>query len=302
MITGISVKIKVGPASWSPSKDPLYLGIYGKDGGREFALEVDNYEEFDAPDKVVKLRIGNGCCPDDSELQVWHSDPYGGSNTPLIYPLDLEDIEYVYLRKLQRMREHQTGNPDDAVLYDDLLELAEVDVLICDSNGSIRRFQKNHKIFFGDESGVQHWLEETNKIPGCRIIVQLDSVHYGGDNIGKKIEYNFQSFLNGGQQQYVVNAGKHKFKKGETETHYKSIQYFQAGCCNTANKIKLFAFVKEHDPIIDDVGDETLELTVKCSERPQETPFSFVVNVYAMFNKVANFTFKGKITTICENN
>jgi hypothetical protein len=301
MITGISLTIKVGPAGWSDSKDTLYLGIFGKDGGREFALDVDNYEEFDSPNKIVKLRIGNGCCPDDSELQVRHSDQYGGSNTPLIYPLDLEDIEYVYLRKIQRMRETPTGNPDDQFLHDDLLELASVDVLLCDSNGSFRRFQKNHKIFFGSECGVQHWLEETNKIPGCRIIVQIDTVHYGGDNIGKKIKYNLKSFLNGGQQQYVVNEGKHKFKKGETETHYKSVQYFQKGCCNNSNKIKLVAFVKEYDPFNNDTGDETLELTVNCTEEQQVTPFTIVVNVHAMFNKVANFTFKGKITTICEN-
>jgi len=299
MIKGIYVEIKVGPVGYAPSNDPMYIGIYGKNGGREFALDAENYEEFDSPNKIVKLQIGDFCCEKDGVLQVRHSDPAGGSNTPINYPLELEDIEYVYLRKYQRALEVDKN----AVLHDDLLELAYAKVLLCDTNGDVRLFEKNQKMFFAYESGLQHWLEEGQK-PGCLVNIQLDSVHYGGQNIGRyRIEYNLLANVDNLIGQEIYEIGQHRFRNGTTEYPSTIKSFFFPGCCGSEIPIKLHAFVVDKDIGSHPDGDTDEEFEVTCLKEKQTTPFSIDVEVTdhraIFFKRTAIFTFKGVISTHC---
>jgi len=300
MIKGIYVEIKVGSVGYAESKDPIYLGIYGKNGGREFALDVDNYQEFNSPNKVVKLQIGDYCCNNPGVMQVRHSDPAGGSNTPLNYPLSLNDIGYVYLRKYQRANENHATNQD---LNDDLLELAYAKVLICDTGGDIRRFDKEIRMFFGYECGIQHWLEEGQK-PGCLINIQFDSIHYGGQNIDRfGIEYSLIANIGSLINQEIHEGDPRRFKNGTTKYPSKTKSFFLPGCCGSSIPIKLHAFVKDNDAFEVNNGNTDEEYQIKCLKERQSIPFSIDVEVqdkrFAFFPRTAKFTFKGSISALC---
>jgi len=295
MITGISVEIKVGPVAYAPSKDPIYLGIYGKNGGREYALDVDNYDELDSPNKILKLKLGNGCCPQEGELQVRHSITSGGSNNPNIYPLEVEDVEYVYLRKYQRAQENSSNQNH----HDDLLELSNVKVKLCDSHGGIRKFEKDIKMFFGYECGVQHWLVEGPR-PGCLIFVQLDSVHYGGRNVGNKWKYRLDAGIGNIANQEVYSRGKHTFRLGQTQYPGARLKMFRQGCCGESFQIKLRAAATEFDwPGQDDDGHEDEEVQITCTEEKKSTAFKITFPVAGVGRRIAQLTFEGRIFTQC---
>ncbi len=287
----ISVKIEVASIPWSPSVDPVYLGVYGKEtGGREFAIDVKGYKEFDKEGKVVRFALGSGCCPEKTDLQVKASTG-GGHNDPEVDNIDLEDVEYVYLRKLLR----------DTEAADDRLVLSSIDVLMFDDKGSLRRFKKDGELYFAHEAGVQHWLVEDDP-PNCRIQVILDSIYYGGKYIGKRWEYELKAEV-GSQSQTI--SGSEKIKHETTKYIYPkttaSRNFVLQGCCGTEYKVKLYARLEERDFWEQNyVGDEDEELTVKCVAGDDfQTNFEINVKVHARFNKTAEMQVKGRVIATC---
>ncbi len=286
-ISGISVKIQVGSISWAESDDRLYLGVFGKKGGREFSLDVTNYNEFDTVNKLVKFKIGDGCCSDVNELLVNFSN--GQCNTPITDQIDLNSIEFVYLRKEAKETESQ----------DNCLQLKTADVKICDTSGNIRRFKKETLMYFGHECGLQHFLIEGPR-PGCNITVLLHLVGYSGDNIGNDIEYKFEANFNNTGFQTVYSISEHNFSNGHFEFPVASKSFFIPGCCGKEFDLLLRGYVKEHDVwfLSDDIGDETEDYKVTCKKENNIVPFTFDVNVYEGNDK-AVFTFMGFIIATC---
>ena len=51
-IEGIVVELETGSQSWAGTNDQLFVGIVGTGGGREFNLNVSNFNDFEANSKV----------------------------------------------------------------------------------------------------------------------------------------------------------------------------------------------------------------------------------------------------------
>ena len=292
MITGITVSIKLGSYIYAGTKDPLYLGIFGKNGGQEFALEVNNYEEFDSPNKFIQFKLGDGCCSANM-LQVQGSNDPGNCNNPKSFPLNLDSIEYVYLRKLHKLN----------AVEDDLLQLASARVLLCDVNGNIRKFEKDIKMVFAYECGLQYWLKEVDR-PGCKIKVELESVHYGGANIGNDVEYWLRINLINPYSLKIIHIGEDTFNHNSTNVpplDRRIKNFFIPGCCGSTHTLEFRPQVREHDgwPFADDESlPANAYVEISCDEETQLKPFSIVVDVKEG-SKRAKFTFRGTVTTSC---
>ena len=88
-ITGISITLKTADQSWAGTNDHLYLGVVGTVGGREFALGVPNFDDFEEGTEVT-YQIGS---------------PNIGGEIPLSAKARLEEmticlpnVTHVYLR------------------------------------------------------------------------------------------------------------------------------------------------------------------------------------------------------------
>lgn len=294
-IKGIDLEVTVGSIPNAGTKDPLYIGIYGKNGGREFAFNIPPGNILNA-NQVVRFRFGEGCCISDKDIIVLKE-----CNSPKLETINLDDIEYVYIRKISRLN---AGSNDSGNNWtdDDLLQLHKAVVSICDTTGNIRRFKKTTRMFFAYECGLQHWLTETQR-PGCMIRIDFTTVHYGGDDIGNDISYNLTSIFNGITQ--TQSIPEHHLNHGHTEPIYnRTILYFIPGCCNFIGQLKLNAEVTEHDVVgpwwaqvrQDDIGHEDEEYNIECGK--DAVNFSIVVKVIERRN-TAVFTFNGTITSYC---
>ncbi len=167
-VSGVNIDITVGSGSWADSKDPIYLGVYGKNGGREFPLQVNGDSPINTIGATINLVLGTSCCNKEgvNYLQIDNSQNLS-HNDPLLNPIELEDIEYVYLRKYG----------GQYASSDDFGELSEVSVLFCDNLGNVIRYRKEGRIHFAKEAGLQHWLVETDP-PRCRVLITLDEISH----------------------------------------------------------------------------------------------------------------------------
>lgn len=291
MIRGIKVELKIAPGNLSKTFETLYLGVYGKHGGREFALDVAGINELSTPDQVVFLKLGQGCCSNDSDLEV----SGGPCNTPINYPLELGDIEYVYLRKMQTTR--RIKSKTETTYRDDSLRLSYAKVLLCDAHGNNRKFAQDHAMSFSFNCGEQHWLEEKPR-EGCRIVVELESIRYGGQFIGNNVSYDLDLTIAGIGSRTIADQIK-PFRRRTTRFIGRQRAIFIPGCCGTEYRLDLKAAIEERDPGQNDHGDEEADLVVTCSNERTEYPFEIKVDVPAQYGRVGEFTFKGKVITTC---
>ena len=287
-IKGIDVQVIVGSGALLGSRDPLYIGVYGKKGGREFAFNLPP-NTLNSPGQVARFRFGAGCCTSPADILI---DPCGQLK---LDDIDLDSVDYVYVRKLSRLM--TGGNAGSTnIADDDKLELDKAVVTLCDSTGNMRRFRKTAPMFFAYECGLQHWLPETAR-PGCIITINFTSVDYTGHDIGNDIAYKLTAVLNGSTQ--IQDVPEHHFGPGWEPIYNRTIQYFFPGCCNFSGKLKLRADVTEVDWRIDDKGHEDEEFDIVCGQPPINFEINVDVEENNHANKTAHFKFHGTISSQC---
>ncbi|MGO9355077.1 MAG: hypothetical protein ACLP3C_31170 [Mycobacterium sp.] len=156
-ITGILVQLQTFNGANAGTDDEVYLGMWGKAGGREFPLRSSTYTKNFERGVETLYQLGVNVI---GEAAVYpdHSGP-GEQNDPAGIPIDLSSIEYVYLRK----QAYGTGGDDDA------WALLRANVVIYDTQTYPINPPNDYRSFFisapnglwlANEFGHQVWLTE----------------------------------------------------------------------------------------------------------------------------------------------
>jgi hypothetical protein len=150
-LRGIVVQLNTGLGRHSGTDDPLYLGVCGTSGGREFPLDVAWFDDAERRSRV-KYVLG----------RVWEEAACAGArqpkraqadwNDPALFYVGFEAIDRVYLRK-------QTGR---SRTDDDAYELDEVEVTLYGEAPLRRVFRCTTAIWLGVEYGATVWLPEVD--------------------------------------------------------------------------------------------------------------------------------------------
>lgn len=143
-ITGISVwNLETESGRHTGTDDHVYLGVYGTGGGREFALDVDDYNDWE-PGSVDDYEFGS---------------PTTGGREPITaadqlnrIDISLEDVTHVYLRK----------QGDRTTAGDDFWEVLECHVLMSSGSDASRLFSLPGTARLGNEYGHKVWLSDAS--------------------------------------------------------------------------------------------------------------------------------------------
>jgi hypothetical protein len=292
-IKGIRVDLGTASFFWSPTKDKLFIGVYGEAGGREFRLNGDF--QINQTNHAYKLALGTICCDAPGYHQVQYSTN-NGDNNPSLNPIDLASVRYVYLRK---------ETDDSTIVNDDELTLASAKILLCDADGNNRRFFKRGKLCFSDEAGLQHWIGEIDP-PGCTITVTLKRIrhhippHYKA--AGAKWHFDFGAGPSQSDTNILNDLYLHEPKKDWVEEINASTSWFVAGCCGHPQQITIHGAARETDLFKDDVDDAGGTWTTACgttsSTQSEELKFSVEGNIG---KRKSEFTFEFDVTSICND-
>lgn len=136
LLRGFLVSIETCDDPRSRTETYVYLGLSGRRGGGEFAL--DSLEEDFARGTTTRLRAGD--LPPDDSSAFWtvpaHVRPIRGdreSNHPVTRGIDLDALDHVYLRKSSRplrYRYRQQAGAVMSVADDDDWKIGRVSVLL----------------------------------------------------------------------------------------------------------------------------------------------------------------------------
>lgn len=148
---GMIVRLKTGAGKYAGTDDPLYVGISGTGGGREFPLDVRWFNDFERGSNV-KYELGTVWDAPVREGARRPRDSDGGWNDPLTAHLDLGNVDRVYLRK----QAGRTQRDDDAY------QLDEIEVILYGDEPELRRFRCDTAVWLGLEYGLQVWLPESS--------------------------------------------------------------------------------------------------------------------------------------------
>jgi hypothetical protein len=150
-LRGIVVQLNTGLGKHSGTDDPIYVGVAGTGGGREFPLDVKWFDDFERRSRV-KYVLG----------EVWDADAKAGAknpiksrsdwNDPALFYIDFEKIDRLYLRK------HAGRRRAD----DDAYEMDEVAVTLYGESPKKRVFRSGTAIWLGIEYGMQVWIPEVD--------------------------------------------------------------------------------------------------------------------------------------------
>jgi hypothetical protein len=147
-LTGMAVTLTTDGDADSGTDDNLYIGIIGSGGGREFPLDSqkDDFNRGET-EKFALGVIWEGGFIDGSTKFPLQSDP-GKDNDPALIPVDVDRVNFVYLRK-------QGDNTADG---DDGYQLRELNVVLYGpASPSKRRFR-----FFNGANQPSLWLANEN--------------------------------------------------------------------------------------------------------------------------------------------
>lgn len=290
-IKGIRVDIATASSWWSPTADAFFLGVYGSAGGREFRL--NGGIAINQPMETLYLTLGDACCKTPHDIQVQYSVNLG-DNDPLLNPIDIDSVQFVYLRK-------ETANSTST--NDDVLVLQWGTVLLCDSDGRLRRFRKTGKINFSDEAGLQHWLGEIAP-PQCRITVTLVRIEHNDEAkhpAGKKWRFYFGAGETLSYNNIINGLYHHATSPDEWQIDVGSAVSFSIyGCCGSDRAIYIYGKATEHDLFIDDQTEEWRTETVKCTKEPstKDEELSFIVFGQLASHK-SKIKFVYQVTSVC---
>lgn len=144
------VRLKTENQAYAGTDDHIYIGVVGKDGGREFPLDVRAFNDFEKGTDVLywlgTVWDGNAVV---GAKKPKHSTP-GGRNNPWWYHIELNDVEYVYIRKAG----NRTTSGDDAYKFD------LVEVTLYSTNPNSKTFSTTEDLWLANEYGLQAWLTE----------------------------------------------------------------------------------------------------------------------------------------------
>lgn len=143
-ITGIFVSLTTANPWWAGTNDHLYLGVVGTVGGREFALDVEGFDDFEEG-TIVTYSIG----PDAAVFGGKH--PATAATALAEMTICQPNVTHVYLRK-QGDRTHKG---------DDAWRLHSAFVYLI-ASASTRVFASTGRATLGNEYGLHLWLAETD--------------------------------------------------------------------------------------------------------------------------------------------
>ena len=148
-IKGIAIELKTAAGEHTGTDDQIYVGVFGRGGGSEFPLDVRGFNDFE-PGTSVKYWLGDVW---EGSVLTGAKRPYaaGSSNDPEARSIDLDLVDYVYLRKYG----HEGADADDKWLMDNV----EV-TLYGPSSPQKRTFHKTGDVALATENGLQVWLKE----------------------------------------------------------------------------------------------------------------------------------------------
>jgi len=166
-ILGMVVDLVTFDSEDAGTDDEIYIGLWGKGGGREFPLSSKNHDDFErgaVEDYVLGVDPGFGF----PMLRPERSAP-GEANDPALVPIDITTIEYVYVRK----QAHGTQDDDDAWRLDSVFVLLYDDATIPLTGSRLFTLLPPKGMWFGNEHGHQAWLTEVRR-PGAGVRTFLD--------------------------------------------------------------------------------------------------------------------------------
>jgi hypothetical protein len=148
-VTSVWVQIATAPGTYTGTDDHVYLGIYGTEGGREFALDVNQFDDWE-PDSKVAYGFG-------PRGDAFSPGNYGPIREPTTAADQLDkisisqpDVTTAYLRK----------QGDRTPRGDDYWELSDCMVhLLSDERDPTRAFWLPGSVRLGNEYGHKVWLE-----------------------------------------------------------------------------------------------------------------------------------------------
>lgn len=151
-IKGMWVELKTASGKYTGTDEALYVGVFGKGGGSEFPLDVVGFNDFE-PGTNIKYWFGDVW---EGAILAGAKRPYeaGGWNDPEFRDIDLDQVDYIYLRK----HSYKGGREDDAWKMD------RVEVrLYGEVSPAKRTFRKTGDLWLANENGLQVWLTEMSE-------------------------------------------------------------------------------------------------------------------------------------------
>jgi hypothetical protein len=164
-IKGMLVDLLTDDETDSGTDDHIYIGFWGTDGGREFPLDVDHFDDFEPG--LVRYILGGEptTTPENVPVQRPAKSKPGEDNDPGRIPIERDSVQFVYLRKAGSTR---AGD-------DDAYKLSLVRVLLYGlPDTGFRSFRLQllgdgvDGLWFGNEFGQMAWLKE-DAAPGLEI-------------------------------------------------------------------------------------------------------------------------------------
>lgn len=138
----IVLTLETDSESWAGTDDHVFLSIVGTAGGREFNLDVENFDDHKEGSTVI-YTIGDSFIPE----KVPKTAPAKLTD----FPVHLENITHVYLRKDGFHSEH----------VDDLWHMKSAQVTVSAGGGTkARSFKTTGGIKLAFEHGLQVWFAE----------------------------------------------------------------------------------------------------------------------------------------------
>jgi hypothetical protein len=146
------VRLRTGKGPFAGTDDPLYVGISGTGGGREFPLDVRWFDDFERGSNV-KYLLGTVWDEHAAAGARRPVEAEGGWNDPLTAYIDLSKVDRVYLRK-------QAGRK---VTDDDAYQLEGLEVVLYGDVPERRTFRNDVTTWLGVKFGLQIWLPEVDR-------------------------------------------------------------------------------------------------------------------------------------------
>jgi hypothetical protein len=148
-LRGIVVRLKTGGAKYAGTDDPLFLGVAGTAGGREFPLDVAWFDDAQRGSDV-KYAFGD----------VWEEAARVGAREPRMAATDWNDpkLSYVGFLGIDRvyLRKHAGRRASD----DDAYQLDRIEVALYGDPGHKREFRCTTALWLGLQYGLQVWIPE----------------------------------------------------------------------------------------------------------------------------------------------
>ncbi len=149
-LRGMIVRIQTDGEAWAGTDDMLYIGVYGKGGGREFPLDVKGFNDWEKGTDI-KYHLGtvwDGAALNGTKKPI-DSEP-GQKNDPMWHRVELDEVDYVYIRK----------QGDNTKSGDDRYRFETVEVTLYGANPITRTFIETSDLYLANETGQICYIPE----------------------------------------------------------------------------------------------------------------------------------------------